>query len=250
MLLPVLPHVFQLLFQERDARPDLAAIDFQLRLAGAAQAHAGRARSPCPAAGLPHQVRPAARQARQPVFVLRQLDLQRAFARVRVLREDVEDQRRPIEHARLLAQFLLQVALMARRQLVVKQGHFKAQLGLPRLQLFDFALPDKGRRLDPLELLRHLADDLQPGRVGQGAQFFERIFHGQQMVRVAHVDANQKRAQAGRCSGYGFTMFGNSNLTRQFLSETRQERLLASLPCGHAANQPGVGAGLLLKAVR
>ena len=201
MLLPLLAHVFQLLLEEGDARSDLAAIDFQLRFAGAAQAHARRARSPCAAAGLPHQVRPAARQTRQAIFVLRQFDLQRAFARVRVLREDIQDQRRPIEHAHLLAQFLLQIALMARRKFVVEQHHFKIQLGLPRLEFFDFALADERRRLDVIELLRHLAHDLQSGRVGQGAQFFQRIFDGQQMTRVAHVDANQKRAQAGSFSG-------------------------------------------------
>ena len=216
MLLALLAHVFQLLFEEGDARSDLAAIDFQLRFAGAAQTHARRARSPCSAAGLPHQVRPTARQPRQPIFVLRQFDLQRAFARVRVLREDIEDQRRPIEHARLLAQFLLQIALMTRREFVVEQGHLKVQLGLPRLEFFDFAFPDKGCRFNSIEFLRHLADHFQPGGVGQCAQFFQRIIHGQQVIGVAHVNADQKCTQTRRGSGDGFTMFGNGSLALSF----------------------------------
>ena len=106
-------------------------------------------------------MRPPARQARQAIFVLRQFDLQRALAGVRVLRENIQNQRRPIEHPHLLAQFLFQIALMARRQFVVEEHHFKIQFGLPRLQLFDFALADEHGRLDVIEFLGHFADDGQ-----------------------------------------------------------------------------------------
>src|SRR5215469_15922274 len=43
---------------------------------------------------------PEPRQAWQAIFELRQLDLELAFASACVLREDVEDEGRPVDHAR------------------------------------------------------------------------------------------------------------------------------------------------------
>ena len=50
--------------------------------------------------------------------MLRQLDLQATLARARVLREDVEDQRRAVEH--LDVERVLEVALLRGRQFVVE----------------------------------------------------------------------------------------------------------------------------------
>ena len=89
------------LLETADLVADQAAVCLELRLAGAARADA---------AAEPLEVRPLAAQARQDVLVLRQLDLQPALPRPRVLREDVEDQRGAVEH--LHVQRLLEVALL------------------------------------------------------------------------------------------------------------------------------------------
>ena len=75
----------QLFLQARDAVADDAAVELELRFADAARADA---------AGLPLEVRPCARQARQQVFELRQLDLRARLAAARAAGENVENQSR------------------------------------------------------------------------------------------------------------------------------------------------------------
>jgi hypothetical protein len=65
-------------------------------------------------------VRPGARQAWQAVFILRQFNLQDAFAGVGVLRENVQDNRGAVENPHVLAKFFLQFALVIGRQLSIK----------------------------------------------------------------------------------------------------------------------------------
>ena len=71
--------------QHLHALADEAAVGFELRFAGTAQADA---------ALLPLEVGPAAHQAGGDVLELRELDFELAFVAARALREDVEDQRR------------------------------------------------------------------------------------------------------------------------------------------------------------
>ena len=111
----VRPHLFEIGFQFGDLARNLSAVDLQLRFTGAAQANAARAATGAAAPGLTRQVRPLACQPRQAVFILRQFNLQRAFAGARVLREYVEDQGRSVQQTNGFPKLLFQFALMARR---------------------------------------------------------------------------------------------------------------------------------------
>src|SRR5690606_19116536 len=76
-----------------------APVELDLRLTGAAAAHALAARSL--ATGLAgHRLTPAA-QPRQQVLELRELHLRLALARLRMLAEDVEDDGRAVDHLHL-----------------------------------------------------------------------------------------------------------------------------------------------------
>src|SRR5437879_8826036 len=106
---------------------------------------------------------------------LLQLNLKLAFARPGALREDVENQRRAIEHFAL--ESLFQVAALRGRKFVVEDD---------RIDILAPAMPGKfiglaaanessgGRRF---EFLRALADDFGPGRHGEFRQFIQRIAH-------------------------------------------------------------------------
>jgi hypothetical protein len=88
------------------------------------------------------------------------------------LREDVEDQRRPVEH--LDVEFLLEVALLRRRQLVVEDdGGVVERLTLGD-DLLDLALADVGRRVAALQPLGGGTDDARARRTGEKRQLFER----------------------------------------------------------------------------
>src|SRR3989304_1877114 len=118
---PVRPQPIDLLAQVGDPSADVPAVDLELGLTGAAQTDSAHsAGPPGAAAGLARQVRPGPRQPRQAVLVLGQLHLQRPFPAVRVLGEDVEDQRRAIAQAQLLPQRVFHLALVPRRALVVE----------------------------------------------------------------------------------------------------------------------------------
>ena len=93
-----------------DALLHAAAVGFQLRFAFAA-AHAD-------AAALPRKVAPETRQARQQMLQLRQFDLQFAFARAGALGENIQNQRRAVEH--LAVEDFFQVAALRGGKLVVE----------------------------------------------------------------------------------------------------------------------------------
>ena len=99
---PLALHVAQAAAELRDALAHAAAVDLELRLAGAPRAHA---------AAQAREVGPLPRQARQEVLELRQLDLHLALERARALREDVEDEGAAVDDLALAA--LLEVALLS-----------------------------------------------------------------------------------------------------------------------------------------
>ena len=105
----------------------------ELRLAGAARADA---------AAEPLEVLPHPAHARQVVLELRELDLELALGADGVLREDVEDQLRPVDDARL--ERVLEVALLRRLELVVDDQRLRAEPRERLLQLLDLALADVG----------------------------------------------------------------------------------------------------------
>jgi len=71
------------------------------------------------------------------VLQLRELDLQLAFAALRPLRKDVQNQRGAVEHPN--AERLLQIALLRRRQRNVKDDEARIRGSRLTLQLFDLA---------------------------------------------------------------------------------------------------------------
>src|SRR5262249_21781975 len=99
----------QLSFQMRDAVADDAAVELERVPADPARAGAPR---------LPLEVRPRARQARQGVFELRQLNLRARLAAARAAGEDVENQAAAVDDRG--AGDLLQVARLRRREVVVE----------------------------------------------------------------------------------------------------------------------------------
>ena len=124
--------------QQRHARCDFAPVDFELRFTGTARADA---------AAEPRERDARADQVRLAVAQLRELDLQLAFARARVLREDVEDQHRAVDDRQ--RHDLFEVDALARAQIVehhqdVGVEFFGRALG----DLARFAAADQRRRID------------------------------------------------------------------------------------------------------
>src|SRR5439155_8070372 len=113
--LALLAQLLQATSQQRDAATGDPAVGLQLRLARAARADT----TPEPLEVLPH-----APHAREVVLELRELNLQLALRADRVLREDVEDQLRAVDDARL--QRVLEQPLLRRLELVVDQQHLRA----------------------------------------------------------------------------------------------------------------------------
>src|SRR5262249_40678336 len=109
--------------------------DLELSFAGATRAGATPE---------PREMRPRARQARQEVVELRQLDLQLALEAAGAGGEDVEDQLAAVEH--LDVEALGEGALLAWAQVLVDDHHRGAMLTHGLLELLDLALADEGGR--------------------------------------------------------------------------------------------------------
>src|SRR5262249_59066752 len=119
--------------EQRDAAARDAAVGLELRLARPARADA---------AAEALEVLPHPAHARQVVLELRELDLELPLGAHGVLGEDVEDQLRPVDHARL--QVVLEEALLRRVELVVDEEALGLAVGERGLQLFELALADVG----------------------------------------------------------------------------------------------------------
>jgi hypothetical protein len=139
---------FDFVAQVRDALADASLVDLQFRLARTARADA---------AAQTRQGDPFARQARHQVQQLREFDLQRALARARPLREDVQNQLRAVNHARLGN--LLQVALLHRVEFHIEQDDIRLVFAGELEQHFGFALADIGGDIGELAFLARLCDD-------------------------------------------------------------------------------------------
>ena len=143
-----------------------AAVGLELALAGTAGAD--------PAAGA-RQVGPQPRQPRQVVLERGQLDLQPALLRLRVAGEDVDDQRRSVEH--LAVEQRLEAALLVRRQLVVDDEQVEVGGRLLVDQLGRAALAEVPHRIGLGTALGGAAHDGRPGRLGQGGELGQRALH-------------------------------------------------------------------------
>ena len=90
-----------------------------------------------------------------------------------MLGKDVENQAGPVEDGNLVAQLLFEFALMAGRQLVVKDHHVKTKRLLPCHEFLDFARANVARYVGRFQGLGHLAHNLEAGRVAQQGQFLQ-----------------------------------------------------------------------------
>jgi N-succinyldiaminopimelate aminotransferase len=152
--------------QESDASAREPAVGLELRLTGAAGADTGPERTH--AAAEPLEVLPHTSHPRQVVLELRQLDLQLALGASRMLGEDVENQLRAVDDARLEGVF--ESALLSRLELVVDQEHLGARVPIGVLQLLELAFADIRMALGSGPVLHQLADRLDEGCIRELAQ--------------------------------------------------------------------------------
>ena len=133
--------------EQRDAIAGKATVGLELRLARTAGTDA---------ATKALKVVPHAAHTGQLVLELGELDLELALCRVGVAGEDVQDQRRAVDHAN--RETVLEIPLLRRRQLVV--DHQDLGLGLldALLQLVDFAAAEIGLRFGLVLTLDQFAD--------------------------------------------------------------------------------------------
>ena len=155
-LLAPLRQPAEAVLQQRDPPPRQPAVGLELALARAPRADA---------AAEPLEVLPHAAHAREVVLELRELDLELALARDGVLREDVEDQLRPVDDARV--QGVFESPLLRRRELAVDDEHLRARVVERRLQLLELPLAHVRARVRLRPVLNELADGVDARGPGQ-----------------------------------------------------------------------------------
>ena len=105
---------------------------------------------------------PQAAHPRQVVLELRELDLELALGRPRMLREDVEDQLSPVDDAKL--QGVLEASLLARIEIAVDDQRLGRAVGDAGPELVEAPLAEIGPRVGRTTALGQLADDARPPR--------------------------------------------------------------------------------------
>jgi len=160
-------HGFEIDFELIDAALDAAAIGFKLGFAGSPGADS--------AAELRHGFA-AAREARQHVFELGELNLELALAGAGVAREDVEDELRAVEDA--AGQRGFKVAQLRRRKVVVEENQVGPRRSGDAGDLLNFAGTDEGGGIGPGAALQELGSDLAAGTDQQITKFGEGLFGG------------------------------------------------------------------------
>ncbi len=158
--------VLDLLLKTVDAVAHAAAVGLKLGLAGAAPADA--ARQPREGRVVPGD------ETRQHVAQLRQLDLNLALARLRALREDVEDELRAVDDLEVCG--FGDSAHLRGAQLAVEDEQVGAEPQGADDQLVELAAPEHRARVDGLAALDGLVHDDQSGRGRQLAEFRHRLF--------------------------------------------------------------------------
>ena len=119
------------------------------------------------------KVAPKPRQARQQMLQLRQFHLQFAFARPGALRENIQNQRRAVQH--LAAENFFQIAALRGRQFVVEDHRVHTSLRQNSANSAALPVPMKVAGHGRLQLLRALAHDRAAGGGGQFGQFIQGI---------------------------------------------------------------------------
>jgi hypothetical protein len=170
----------------RDALANAPPVDLELRLAGPARS------DPAPEA---RQVGPLPCEAREEILELRELDLHLALEAPRALREDVEDERAPVDD--LARERLLQVALLRGRERVVEDDDVAAGRLEQVVDVGHLPRTDERRRMDAPELLDRLPDDLEARGVGQPAELLDRLVDRDAALRQVDTDEHGTFGAAG-----------------------------------------------------
>ena len=139
------------------------AVDFELRFTGTARIDAET---------LLAQLQTLAPQMRQPVAKLREFNLHRAFLARRVLGEDVENERDPIDDVD--TEHLLEVAQLRGREFVVEDHDVDVERFAELPQLLRFPLADVRRGIRHRPALHLARDDLDAGSLGELRELVER----------------------------------------------------------------------------
>src|SRR6478672_2451679 len=163
--------LLELLAQLGDPGVDAATVGLDLRLTGAAATDAVTAGGAT--AGLAREVATPAAEALLHVLKLRQLDLRLALLALRVLGEDVEDQRGAVDDLDL--DLVLEVAQLAGGELPVAD-HGVGAGGLDDLaDRLDLAAADEGRRVGRLAALEDRLEHLGAGGLGERGELGHRV---------------------------------------------------------------------------
>ena len=160
-------HRGELAAQLGDLGVDAAPVGLDLGLTGTTATDAAAVRAD-PAAGLAGQVATPAAQPLLHVVELGELDLRLALLGLRVLGEDVEDQRGPVDDLDL--EPVLQVAELAGRELTVEDHRVGAAGGHDLAEAVDLAAADVGRRVGLAAPLVDRVQDLGAGGLGEQGQ--------------------------------------------------------------------------------
>jgi len=146
-------------------------------------------------------VAPLAGESRQEVLVLRQLDLETAFARPGAFGEDVEDEGGAVEDLDLEGVF--DAALLRGAELVVEDDDGVVDAGALRLDLRQLALADVVRRMGVLQLLDGAADDAGAGGIGEEGQLIEGGLAAEGRVLALDLDGDEVGPLDGFCCRIG-----------------------------------------------
>ena len=156
-------HALELATELGDAVVDAAPVGLDLGLTGATTTDAVTAGGP--ATGLAGEVATPAAQALLHVLQLRQLDLGLALLGLRVLGEDVEDQRGPVDDLDL--EPVLEVPQLAGRELTVADDGVGAGRPDDLADRLDLAAADVRRRVGALPALVDRLEHLRAGGLGE-----------------------------------------------------------------------------------
>ena len=146
----------EILLEPADTFEDAPAIDFELRLTRTAVADEPAARAT--ARALLAELLSTTAQTRQAIPELGELHLHHALLAVRMLGEDVEDQRDAIDD--VAREQLLEVALLRGRELVVEHHEVDVERFRELAQLFRLARTDVGGGIGSVAPLEHELDRL------------------------------------------------------------------------------------------
>ncbi len=116
---------------------------------------------------------PKAGQAREQMLQLRQFNLQFPFARPGALRENVQDERRAVEHFAI--EHALQIPALGGRKFIIEYNRVHLLRAAASRKLAGLAAADKGPGHGRLQFLRAVPDDLAACRGRQLGEFLQGI---------------------------------------------------------------------------